>query len=67
MKNFGKGPTLEQASPYLQERAAGTERILEAAERDSVIEGLPLFPEDFRQRLREELNRDGERDRERPE
>ncbi|MGO8744548.1 MAG: hypothetical protein ACLQNE_01035 [Thermoguttaceae bacterium] len=67
MKDFGKGPTLEQASPYLQERAAGTERILEAAERDSVIEGLPPFSEDFRQRLREELNRDGERDRERPE
>jgi hypothetical protein len=67
MSNFGEGPTLEQASPHLQDRAVRTERILDAAERDSVIEGLPPFPEDFRQRLRDELNRDGERDRERPE
>jgi hypothetical protein len=38
---FGTGPTLQEFSPWLRDPAARLELILDAAERDSVIEGLP--------------------------
>jgi hypothetical protein len=58
MNDFGKGPTLEQACPMLQDEAERVERILDVTERNSVIEGLPPFSEELREKLRREL-RDG--------
>jgi hypothetical protein len=55
MKIFGKGPILKDASPYLREDDSRIERILTVAETDSVIEGLPPFDEDRRNRLRQQL------------
>jgi hypothetical protein len=55
MKDFGKGPTLEEANPWLRDEAERIDRILDVAERNSVIEGLPPFSEEMRRRLREEL------------
>ena len=55
MKNFGTGPTLRDASPWLQnatERHAG---ILDVAERNSVIEGLPPLQAETRRRLMAQL------------
>lgn len=54
--NFpGKGPTLIEHSPYLRDPVERAEQILDAAERNSVNEGLPPFTEDFRQCLRDQL------------
>lgn len=55
MVDFGKGPSLTQANPWLRDEAERIERILDVAERDSVIEGLPPFSEETRQQLRHEL------------
>jgi hypothetical protein len=55
MNNFGTGKTLKEASPQLQEDAERHSRILEVAERDSVIEGLPPFTEQTRERFRKQL------------
>ena len=55
MTDFGKGPTLEQANPWLRDEAERVERILDVTERNSVIEGLPPFSEELRRRLRAEL------------
>lgn len=55
MTNFGTGPTLRDASPWLQDDAQRRERILDVAERNSVIEGLPPFPESLREQLRREM------------
>jgi hypothetical protein len=55
MNDFEKGPTLEQANPWLRDEAERVERILDVTERNSVIEGLPPFSDEMRQRLREEL------------
>ncbi|MFZ5830815.1 MAG: hypothetical protein ACOY3P_12040 [Planctomycetota bacterium] len=55
MNNFGKGPTLGQANPWLRDLAERVERILDVTERNSVIEGLPPFSEEMRRKLREEL------------
>lgn len=41
MTDFGKGPTLEQASAWLRDEAERIDRILDVTERNSVIEGLP--------------------------
>jgi hypothetical protein len=56
MVDFGKGPTLAQANPWLRDEAERIERILDVAERNSVIEGLPPFSEEMRERLRKELS-----------
>lgn len=61
MTDFGKGPPLEQANPWLRDEA---ERILDVTERNSVIEGLPPFSEEIRRKLREELTSLGGPDRE---
>ncbi len=55
MTDFGKGPTLEQANPWLRDEAERVERILDVTERNSVIEGLPPLSEELRRRLRDEL------------
>ncbi len=58
MNDFGKGPTLEQACPALRNEAERVERILDVTERNSVIEGLPPFSEELRDKLRRELTGD---------
>lgn len=58
MNDFGKGPTLEQACPALRDEAERVERILDVTERNSVIEGLPPFSEELRDKLRRELKGD---------
>ena len=55
MNDFGRGPTLKEGSPWLQNDQERIERILTVAETDSVIEGLPPFQEETRERLRERL------------
>lgn len=58
MNDFGKGPTLAESNPWLQDEAQRIERILEVTERNSVIEGLPAFSDETRERLRQELMTD---------
>ena len=55
MNNFGTGQSLQESSPYLQDDAKRHARILEVAERNSVIEGLPPFTEETREKLRKQL------------
>lgn len=55
MNDFGTGKTLIEASPFLQDPVRRHEMILEVVERDSVIEGLPPFTKEFRERLRKQL------------
>jgi hypothetical protein len=55
MTDFGAGLTLQEANPWLRDEAERIGRILEVAERNSVLEGLPPFSEEMRRRLREEL------------
>lgn len=49
--NFGNGPTLREACPWLKDDVARRERILDVTERNSVIEGLPPFQPETRRRL----------------
>ena len=53
--NFGSGPILKVASPWLRDDARRHEDILDVTERNSVIEGLPPFAEETRRQLREKL------------
>jgi len=53
--DFGKGPPVAQANPWLRDEAERIERILDVTERNSVIEGLPALSEEMRERLRREL------------
>jgi len=53
--DFGNGPILKDACPYLRDDAERRERIIDVVERNSVIEGLPPFEEETRQRLRKQL------------
>jgi hypothetical protein len=55
MTNFGTGPTLKDASPYLRDDKSRIERILAVTEINSVIEGLPPFQEETRERIRQAL------------
>ena len=55
MKNFGKGPTLKKASPRLRDDQAWVNRILTVTEINSVVEGLPPFDVETRERLRTQL------------
>ena len=55
MNDFGKGPTLKDASPYLRDDKSRIEQILTVTETDSMIEGLPPFDEATRERLRRRL------------
>ena len=51
MKTFGTGPTLRDSCPWLLDESERHARILEVTERNSVIEGLPPFQEETRQRI----------------
>ena len=53
--DFGSGPSLKDASPWLRNDAERHARILRVTECDSVIEGLPPFREDTRARIAVEL------------
>jgi hypothetical protein len=53
--NFGSGPKLKDACSWLRDDAARHDRILDVAERNSVIEGLPPFQDETRRKLREQL------------
>jgi hypothetical protein len=55
MTDFGKGPTLKEASPHLRDDQTRIERILTVTETDSAIEGLPPFDEETRERIRAHL------------
>jgi hypothetical protein len=57
MDNFGKGPTLKEASPRLRDDQARIDRILTVTEINSVVEGLPPFDGKTRERLRAHLTR----------
>lgn len=46
---------MREASPDLRDSAERHARILEVAERDSVIEGLPPFTDEIRDKLRKQL------------
>ena len=53
--NFGTGPILKELRPELRDDRQRHALILEVAERNSVIEGLPSFTEEFRQHLLKRL------------
>ena len=55
MKIEGSGPSLIDSSPWLRDRAERHRRILDVAERNSVIEGLPPFTDQTREKIRAEL------------
>ena len=55
MTNFGTGPALKEASPWLRDEAERHRRILDVTERDSVIEGLPPFRDETRRRIAAQL------------
>lgn len=51
MIDFGTGPTLREANPHLRDAAERRAQILDVAERNSVIEGLPPFDDETRARM----------------
>lgn len=55
MKEFGTGKTLREASPFLRDDVQRHALILEVVERNSIIEGLPPFSEEFRNQLKKQL------------
>ena len=62
--NFGSGPRLKDACSWIQDGETRRDRILDVAERNSVIEGLPPFQEETRQRLKAQLKARAARQRE---
>lgn len=52
---FGRGTILRQFSPKLRDAAVRQKIILDRAERDSVIEGLPPFTKKMKQECLQEL------------
>jgi hypothetical protein len=61
MTNLGKGVILKDAFPQFRNSESRIEQILTVAETDSVIEGLPPFDEETRNRLRQQLRNHSER------
>ncbi len=55
MNNLGTGPILREAFPWLRDDARRRACIIEVAERNSVIEGLPPLCEETRRQLMEQL------------
>ena len=53
--NFGIGIPLSESRPELRDPQSRREIILDVVERDSVIEGLPPFSAETRQRILERL------------
>lgn len=58
---FGKGTILRQLSPKLRNAATRQKIILDRAERNSVIEGLPPFTRQTTQECLKELDALGKR------
>ncbi len=58
---FGKGSILRQLSPKLRNTTTRQRIILDRAERNSVIEGLPPFTEQTKKECLKELNALGKR------
>ena len=52
MMDSGTEPTLAEYSPWLRDPQERADRIIDATERNSVIEGLPPLRDDTRERLR---------------
>ena len=52
MVNFGTGPTLIESSSWLRDPAERADRILDVAESNGIIEGLPALTTATRHRLR---------------
>lgn len=55
MSEHGRGPTLIESCPYLRDTSERIARILDVADRNSVIEGLPPLTAELKARLRREL------------
>ena len=55
MTDFGTGSTLKEASPWLRDTDARIEQILTVTEINSVVEGLPSFQDETRERIRQRL------------
>ena len=55
MKIEGSGPSLIDTAPWLHDPSERHRRILDVAERNSVIEGLPPFTDETREKIRAEL------------
>jgi len=55
MIDFGQGPTLKEAFPWLRDDEARIELILTVAEINSVAEGLPPFAKETREHIRRQL------------
>jgi len=54
---FGKGLTLRQYSPFLRDKKERARRIVDAAERNSVIEGLPRFGKERKEHFMKKLTK----------
>lgn len=54
--NFGSGVPLNQTVPELRDPQSRREIILDVVERNSVIEGLPPFTSETRERIRKQLS-----------
>jgi len=54
--NFGSGPSLKDASPWLRNTAERHARILRVTEINSVIEGLPPFTDETRAMIAAKLS-----------
>jgi hypothetical protein len=52
---FGTGPTLKDACPWLRDDVLRHQRIVDVTERNSVIEGLPPLQEHTRQLIMSRL------------
>ncbi|MEP3479748.1 MAG: hypothetical protein ABJZ55_10910 [Fuerstiella sp.] len=55
MTEFGTGQPLKDACTWLQDDYERHDRILDVAERNSVIEGLPPFREETRRAILRQL------------
>lgn len=55
MVNFGTGPTLIESSSWLRDPAERADRILDVAESNGIIEGLPALTTATRERLHDFL------------
>jgi hypothetical protein len=55
MTSFGNGPTLKEASPCLRDDKSRIEQILTVTEINSVMEGLPPFDNETRERIGQAL------------
>lgn len=51
-------PSLLESSPWLRDAQERADRILDVAESDGIIEGLPAFTREARQRLHDFLAAD---------